>query len=67
MKSQVVHTMWCCITGEAVGEIWNWLYFGSEKVKTSNKYKLVDLFIEAKMLALWCDTVVTETLYKMIA
>ena len=24
MKSQVLHTMWCSISGEAAGEIWNW-------------------------------------------
>ena len=24
MKSQVLHTVWCNIPGEAAGEIWNW-------------------------------------------
>ena len=24
MKSQVLHTVWCYISGEASGEIWNW-------------------------------------------
>ena len=24
MKSQVLHTIWCNISGEAAGEIWNW-------------------------------------------
>ena len=24
MKSQVLHTVWCHISGEAAGEIWNW-------------------------------------------
>ena len=33
MKSQILHTVWCDISGEAAGKIWNWLlrdeYFGS--------------------------------------
>ena len=28
MKSQVLHTVWCNISGEAAGEIWNWSLFG---------------------------------------
>ena len=28
MKSQVLHTVWCNISGEAAGEIWNWSYLG---------------------------------------
>ena len=28
MKSQVLHTVWCYITGEAAGEIWNWSLSG---------------------------------------
>ena len=28
MKSQVLHTVWCNISGEAAGEIWNWSLLG---------------------------------------
>ena len=28
MNSQVLHTVWCYITGEAAGEIWNWPLLG---------------------------------------
>ena len=28
MKSQVLHTVWCNITGEAAGEIWAWSLLG---------------------------------------
>ena len=28
MKRQVLHTVWCNISGEAAGEIWNWLLLG---------------------------------------
>ena len=28
MKSQVLHTVWCNITGEATGEIWTWSLLG---------------------------------------
>ena len=28
MKSQVLHTVWCNITGEAAGEIWTWSLLG---------------------------------------
>ena len=28
MKGQVLHTVWCKISGEAAGEIWNWSLLG---------------------------------------
>ena len=28
MESQVLHTVWCTIPGEAAGEIWNWSLLG---------------------------------------
>ena len=28
MKSQVLHTVWCYISGEAAGEIWHWSLLG---------------------------------------
>ena len=28
MKSQVLHTVWCNISGEAAGEIWHWSLLG---------------------------------------
>ena len=30
MKSQVLHAVWCYISGEAAGEIWYWSLFGVE-------------------------------------
>ena len=32
MKSKVLHTVWCNISGEAAGEIWQWSLSGSEIV-----------------------------------
>ena len=29
MKSQVLHTVWCYISGEAAGEIWHWSLFAT--------------------------------------
>ena len=37
MKSQVLHTVWCHISGEAAGEIWSWPLLG---VKGLNIYLL---------------------------
>ena len=35
MESQVLHTVWCNISGEAAGEIWHWsLRLESERVDT---------------------------------
>ena len=31
---QVLHTMWCDISGEAAGEIWNWSLMGMNSVQT---------------------------------
>ena len=33
MKSQVLHTMWCNISGEAAGEIWKWSLLGVKGLK----------------------------------
>ena len=33
MKSQVLHTVWCNIHGEAAGEIWDWSLLGVEGLK----------------------------------
>ena len=30
MKSQVLHAVWCNISGEATGEIWNWSLLGDK-------------------------------------
>ena len=32
MKSQVLHTVWCNISGEATGEIWHWSLLGVKGV-----------------------------------
>ena len=41
MKSQVLHTVWCNISGEAAGEIWKWLTLAlpSSKSTFSQLYK----------------------------
>ena len=31
MKSHVLHTVWCNITGEAAGEIWTWSLLGRKR------------------------------------
>ena len=33
MKSQVLHTVWCNVSGEAAGEIWNWSVLGVKGLK----------------------------------
>ena len=33
MKTQVLHTVWCNISGEAAGEIWNWSLSGVKGLK----------------------------------
>ena len=33
MKSQVLHTVWCNISGESAGEIWNWSLSGVKGLK----------------------------------
>ena len=33
MKSQVLHTVWCNISGGAGGEIWNWSVLGVKGLK----------------------------------
>ena len=35
MKSQVLHTVWRNITGEAAGGIWNWSLLGVEGLDAS--------------------------------
>ena len=35
MKSQVLHTVWCYISGEAAGEIWKWSLLGVKGLKTA--------------------------------
>ena len=36
MKSQVLHTVWCSISGEAAGEIWNWALLGVKGLKVES-------------------------------
>ena len=40
MKSQVLHTVWCNMTGEATGEIWSWSLLG---VKGLRHYLVVSI------------------------
>ena len=35
MKSHVLHTVWCNISGEAAGEIWNWSLLGVRELTPS--------------------------------
>ena len=41
MKSQVRQTVWCHISGEAAGEIWNDHLFGSEKIKEYAQFNAI--------------------------
>ena len=53
MKSQVLHTVWCYISGEAAGGIWNWSRLG---VKGLNSFSLMSLSCNlhsSKGNALW--------------
>ena len=38
MKSQVLHTVWCNISGEAAGEIWNWSLLGVKGLTAIQHY-----------------------------
>ena len=42
MKSQVLHTVWGHISGEAAGEIWNWSLLGVQGSKIRALYFLLD-------------------------
>ena len=43
MKSQVLHTVWCNISGDAVGEIWNWSFLGMKRLTSSTHTNLTIL------------------------
>ena len=36
MENQVLHTVWCNISGEAAGDIWNWSLLGVEGLSLQN-------------------------------
>ena len=40
VKTQVLHTVWCNISGEATGEIWNWSLLGVQK-SAETKYNAI--------------------------
>ena len=40
MKSQVLRTVWCYITGEAAGEIWHWSLLAVKVLNLSKKNAL---------------------------
>ena len=46
MKSQVLHTVWCNISAEAAGEIWNWSLLGVKRLNLSSRsWKCADFRI----------------------
>ena len=55
MKSQVLHTVWCHISGEAAGEFWHWSLSG------------VKGLTQHKALAKWGHTVATTLRPAMLA
>ena len=40
MESQVLHTVWCNIAGEAAGEIWNWSFLGVKGLNIGSNYSI---------------------------
>ena len=36
MKGQVLHTVWCNVSGEAAGKIWNWSLLGVKGLKAKS-------------------------------
>ena len=40
MKSQVLHTTWCHISGEAAGEIWTWSLLGVKGLRHAKTAKI---------------------------
>ena len=53
MKSQVLHTVWCNISGEVTGEIRNWSLLGVEGIK---EYCSCMWEVEnALLLNIWCQ------------
>ena len=69
MESQVLHTVWCNITGETAGEIWSWSLLGVKGLKsnvyskispdsclTTDRYvsnRLLEPMLESKCNAIW--------------
>ena len=39
MKSNVLHTVWCSISGEATGETWNWSLLGGRGWKVHERHR----------------------------
>ena len=46
MKSQVLHALWCNISGEAAGEIWHWspLEVKELNTETRNDKNYINMF-----------------------
>ena len=40
MQSQVLHTVWCNISGEAAGEIWHWSLLGVKGLINAAYYEI---------------------------
>ena len=37
MENHVLHTVWCNISGEAAGEVWNWSLLGVKGLKPAEQ------------------------------
>ena len=59
MKSQVLLTVWCNISGEAAEEIWHWLLLGVKGLKAKNIWKIWVQLLKSWVCILICtDTIV---------
>ena len=53
MKSQVLHTVWCSITGVAAGWIWTWSLLGVKGFNTRKPFKRMPPSIMARVYWQW--------------
>ena len=68
MKSKILHTVWCSITGEAAGEIWTWSLFKGLKAQQSLcVYKLfaplkTNKPFFSRLISFWMEFMITITI-----
>ena len=53
MKSYVLHTAWCDISGETAGEIWNWCHYLSERVNCAGRYSHQPQGFSVRLKLIW--------------
>ena len=52
MKSQVLHTVWCNMSREAAGEIWNWSLLGVKGLNSNQDLQVISA--QSEWTCVWC-------------